>query len=189
MNIKLHHIRCVLGIVNCVKSFHNIINLQAFYSAMTMNYLLIYSETKSKRCLVTRAQEREPELNHRLYIRMCTTESSLCKKMKGCNTYWGLFINWFDDKLLIIEWYVPDFTPRESNLWCQSMRQHKSVRSFSSFIIGVVKTSNFQCNDLLITRVMFTCCIDPQSLSELLQGSLTEQTITAVTLTLIPDLH
>lgn len=25
------------------------------------------------------------------------------KNTKGCNTYWGLFVNWFDDKLLVIE--------------------------------------------------------------------------------------
>lgn len=33
----------------------------------------------------------------------------------------------------------------------------KDVRPFSSFIIGKVKTSNFRCNDLLLTTAVQSC--------------------------------
>lgn len=43
-----------------------------------------------------------------------------CMVSASNQTYWGLLVNGLDDKLLVIEGDVSDFTPRKSNLWCES---------------------------------------------------------------------
>lgn len=50
---------------------------------------------------------------------------SCCEESEGEVTHRGLFVNGLDDKFLIIERDIPDFTPREANLRSQSVERNR----------------------------------------------------------------
>lgn len=58
-------------------------------------------------------------------------------------TYWSLLVNWFDDKFLVVERDVTNFTPWETYLWCQFVVLFINIQSqcihtqkkFCSFLV------------------------------------------------------